>query len=111
VVALCLIVDICTDGRTDGWTFLPSLLGHLGGDDLKREPRMSKCSLIKAGHSPSKCTLLAFKTGYSSKVNVTSPENILRRDKTITKADIPKFQKHIDCWRATGVLSAVWCHP
>jgi len=24
-----------TYGRTDGWTFLPGLLGHLGGDDLK----------------------------------------------------------------------------
>jgi len=40
---LCLIVDVrtdgrtdgSTDGRTDGRTFLPGLLGHLGGDDLK----------------------------------------------------------------------------
>jgi len=32
-------VDVRTDGRTDvrtdGRTFLPGLLGHLGGDDLK----------------------------------------------------------------------------
>jgi len=47
VAALCLIVDVRTDvrtyvrtdvrtdGRTDGRTFLPGLLGHLGGDDLK----------------------------------------------------------------------------
>ena len=26
--------DGSTDGRTDGRTFLPGLLGHLGGDDL-----------------------------------------------------------------------------
>jgi len=31
VAALCLIVD----GRTHGRTFLPGLLGHLSGDDLK----------------------------------------------------------------------------
>jgi len=31
VAALCFIVDI----RTYGWTFLPGLLGHLSGDDLK----------------------------------------------------------------------------
>jgi len=31
VAALSLIVDVRTDGRT----FLPGLLGHLGGDDLK----------------------------------------------------------------------------
>jgi len=43
VAALSLIVDVrtdgrtdgSTDGRTDGRTFLPGLLGHLGGDDLK----------------------------------------------------------------------------
>jgi len=39
VAALSLIVDVQTDGRTygrtDGWTFLPGLLGHLRGDDLK----------------------------------------------------------------------------
>jgi len=39
VAALSLIVDVRTDGRTDvrtdGRTFLPGLLGHLGGDDLK----------------------------------------------------------------------------
>jgi len=38
VAALSLIVDVRTyvptDGRTDGRTFLPGLLGHLGGDDL-----------------------------------------------------------------------------
>jgi len=33
VAALSLIVDVCTDGRT----FLPGLLGHLGEDDLKTE--------------------------------------------------------------------------
>ena len=32
VAALSLIVDVRTDGRT----FLPGLLGHLGGDDLTR---------------------------------------------------------------------------
>jgi len=26
-----------TDVRTDGRTFLPGLLGHLGGDDLKTQ--------------------------------------------------------------------------
>ena len=31
VAALCLLVDICTDRQT----FLPGLLGHLSGDDLK----------------------------------------------------------------------------
>jgi len=31
VAALSLIVDVRTDGRT----FLPGLLGHLSGDDLK----------------------------------------------------------------------------
>jgi len=31
VAALYFIVD----GPTHGWTFLPSLLGHLSGDDLK----------------------------------------------------------------------------
>jgi len=31
VAALCFIVD----GRTDGRTFLPGLLGRLSGDDLK----------------------------------------------------------------------------
>jgi len=43
VAALSLIVDVqtyvrtdgCTDVCTDRWTFLPGLLGHLGGDDLK----------------------------------------------------------------------------
>ena len=39
VAALCFIVDVRTyvrtDGRTDGRTFLPGLLGHLSGDDLK----------------------------------------------------------------------------
>ena len=36
VAALSLIVDVRTDGRTDVYvrTFLPGLLGHLGGDDL-----------------------------------------------------------------------------
>jgi len=42
VAALSLIVDVRTDGRTDvrtdGRTFLPGLLGHLGGDDLKNGP-------------------------------------------------------------------------
>jgi len=33
VAALSLIVDVRTDVRT----FLPGLLGHLGGDDLKKE--------------------------------------------------------------------------
>ena len=41
VAALCFIVDVCTyiwtDGRTDGRTFLPGLLGHLSRDDLKRK--------------------------------------------------------------------------
>ena len=27
--------DRQTDGRMYGWTFLPGLLGHLSGDDLK----------------------------------------------------------------------------
>jgi len=43
VAALCLIVDVRTHvrtyrrtyGWTDGQTFLPGLLGHLSGDDLK----------------------------------------------------------------------------
>jgi len=35
VAALCLIVDVRTDGRTHGRTLLPGLLGHLRGDDLK----------------------------------------------------------------------------
>jgi len=39
VAALSLIVDVWTyvqtDVRTDGRTFLPGLLGHLWGDDLK----------------------------------------------------------------------------
>ena len=43
VAALSLIVDVrtyvrtyvWTDGRTDGRTFLPGLLGHPRGDDLK----------------------------------------------------------------------------
>jgi len=34
VAALGLIVDVVTYVR-DGWTFLPGLLGHLLGDDLK----------------------------------------------------------------------------
>jgi len=33
VAALCFIVDVRTYVRTDGH-FLPSLLGHLSGDDL-----------------------------------------------------------------------------
>jgi len=41
VVALSLIVDVqtygCTYVRTDGRTFLPVLLGHLSGDDLKMD--------------------------------------------------------------------------
>jgi len=48
VAALCLIVDVRTDVRTyirtyvrtDGRTFLPGLLGHLGGDDLKGDADM-----------------------------------------------------------------------
>jgi len=35
VAALCLIVDVRMYLRTDGWTFLPGLLSHLSGDDLK----------------------------------------------------------------------------
>ena len=35
VAALCLIVDVWMYVRTDGWTFLPGLLGHLRGDDVK----------------------------------------------------------------------------
>ena len=35
VAALSLIVDVRTDGRSDGRTSLPGLLGHLWGDDLK----------------------------------------------------------------------------
>jgi len=27
--------------RMDGWTFLPGLLGHLSGDDLKWSPQFS----------------------------------------------------------------------
>ena len=34
VAGLSLIVDVRTYGRTDGRTFLPGLLSHLGGDDL-----------------------------------------------------------------------------
>ena len=34
VAALSLIVDVWTDLRTDGRTFLPGLLGHLCGDVL-----------------------------------------------------------------------------
>jgi len=30
VTALCFIVDVWTYVRTDGWTFLLGLLGHLG---------------------------------------------------------------------------------
>jgi len=41
VAALNVIVDVQTHirmyVRTDGRTFLPGLLGHLGGDDLKTE--------------------------------------------------------------------------
>jgi len=36
VAALCFIVNVWTYGRTDGWTFLPGLLGHLSENDLKR---------------------------------------------------------------------------
>jgi len=32
VAALSLIVDVCTDVRTDGQTFLPGLLGHKNAD-------------------------------------------------------------------------------
>ena len=35
VAALSLIVDVRTDVWTHGRTFLPGLLGHLSGDDLK----------------------------------------------------------------------------
>ena len=35
VAALCFIADVRMDGRTHGWTFLPGLLGHLSGYDLK----------------------------------------------------------------------------
>jgi len=35
VAALCFIVDVRTYVCTDGWTFLPGLLSHLSGDDLK----------------------------------------------------------------------------
>ena len=35
VAALSLIVDVRMYGRTYRWTFLPGLLGHLCGDDLK----------------------------------------------------------------------------
>jgi len=41
VAALCLIVDVQTDGRTHGRTFLHSLLGHLSGDDLINWGQMS----------------------------------------------------------------------
>ena len=37
VAALSLIVDVRTYVRTDGRTFLPVLLGHLWGDDLKMD--------------------------------------------------------------------------
>jgi len=35
VAALSVIVDVRTYVRMDGQTFLPGLLGHLEGDDLK----------------------------------------------------------------------------
>ena len=35
MAALSLIVDVRTYGRTYRRTFLPGLLGHLRGDDLK----------------------------------------------------------------------------
>jgi len=53
VAALCLIVDVWTYGRMDGRTvirtdrrtFLPGLLGHLSGDDLK----MERCDRVILG--------------------------------------------------------------
>jgi len=38
VAALCFIVDVQMYVHTDGRTFLPGLLGHLSGDDLKMGP-------------------------------------------------------------------------
>ena len=36
VAPLCFIVDVWMDGRIYGWrTFLPGLLSHLSGNDLK----------------------------------------------------------------------------
>ena len=49
VAALCLIVDVQTDGRTHGRTFLPGLLGHLSGDDLKMDkfaPHLYFCNAV-----------------------------------------------------------------
>jgi len=37
VAALSFIVDVRSDGRTHGRTFLPALLGHLSRDDLKTD--------------------------------------------------------------------------
>ena len=41
VAGLCFIMDERMDVRmyvrSDGWTFLPGLLGHLSGDDLLNE--------------------------------------------------------------------------
>ena len=51
VAALSLIVDVPVTyvrtylGPTDGRTFLPGLLGHLGGDDLKT--RRSKIQKLR----------------------------------------------------------------
>jgi len=35
-----------TDVRTDGRTFLPGLLGHLGGDDLKMHTLLQHIRLL-----------------------------------------------------------------
>ena len=46
MAALCFIVDVRTDGRTSvrnvRRTFLPGLLGHLSGDDLKTDIAQTK---------------------------------------------------------------------
>ena len=39
--------DVRTYGRTDGRTFLPGLLGHLGGDDLINPVKMSVCPYVR----------------------------------------------------------------
>jgi len=50
VAALCLIVDVRTDGRKYIRTFLPGLLGHLGGDDLKMCKIRKQCFLVHVRH-------------------------------------------------------------
>ena len=55
VAVLCLIVDVRTDGRTDERTFLPGLLGHLGGDDLKNAV-LCTYAVMKVVHELQQCT-------------------------------------------------------